>query len=256
MEPSIVYPIKALILPPGFNALGGVLGLLLLWRFRKTGIFLILTSVVSLWVLSMPTVGRALAGSVESLFTPLLPEVAERWNAEAIVVLGGGRTPVAMPEYQGQTVNATTLERLRYAAELHRRYELPIAVAGGRVFGEGISEAQLMSNLMQEAFDINVSWLEDTSRNTSENAKASYQLLQTQGVKKIFLVTHALHMQRAEAVFRRAGFEVKAAPTMYRSLGKNMGFYDWLPEIKSLGLSRDALHEIIGHWWYRFWPYY
>ena len=54
--------------------------------------------------------------------------------------------------------------------------------------------------------------METGSINTRENALDSYGLLAPRGIRRIILVTSALHMPRAAVAFRKAGFDVIPAP--------------------------------------------
>jgi uncharacterized SAM-binding protein YcdF (DUF218 family) len=59
--------------------------------------------------------------------------------------------------------------------------------------------------------------IEGGSIDTHENAIRSYQVLAPLGIRRILLVTSAMHMPRAAGAFRKAGFEVIAAPADFRT---------------------------------------
>ncbi|MGD9806125.1 MAG: YdcF family protein [Hyphomicrobiaceae bacterium] len=59
--------------------------------------------------------------------------------------------------------------------------------------------------------------IEDKSRNTYENATLTHALLAPKRGERYLLVTTAMHMPRAMGVFRRAGFDVVAYPTDFRT---------------------------------------
>ena len=90
---------------------------------------LLSVSVVSLYLFSIPAVSRALAATLE-VHEPVTKEtnLGEFW--QAIVVLGGGITSVR-PEYGSEVPKARTLERVRFAVNLHKQTGLPILVSGG-----------------------------------------------------------------------------------------------------------------------------
>jgi uncharacterized SAM-binding protein YcdF (DUF218 family) len=108
------------------------------------------------------------------------------------------------------------LERLRYGVHLARQSGLPILLSGGAPYG-GTPEAELMQRALKEDFGLGARWQEKTSRDTTENAQESVRILRAAGVSRVLLVTHALHMPRAQAAFAAVEMEVIAAPT---------GFYD------------------------------
>lgn len=250
MEPLLIYGAKALVLPPGGNLLAAAAGGLAARRWPRFGRALVLAALVTLWLLALPAMARALADLIEPAVA-LQPEAAALRGAGAIVVLGGGRDAAA-PEYGGDTVSARTLQRLRYAAHLQRVTGLPLAVTGGSVFGSGPPEAVLMRRVLEDELDVPVRWSETASRNTAENAAATADLLAAAGIRRIVLVTHALHLRRAAWAFEARGVDVVPAPTGFASVPPAArGPLDWLPSAGALALSRDALHEVLGLWWYR-----
>lgn len=165
----------------------------------------------------------------------------------AIVVLGGGSYFNA-PEYGRDTVSRGTLERLRWAARLHRETRIPILVSGGSPYGNTYSEAEQMRDALGDDFAVPVQWMEKRSRNTLESAYRTQALLSTEGAH-IVLVTHAAHMPRAVLVFRHAGFEVIPSATGYTtSPPANIGGF--LPSASGLRQARIFFHEFIGIGWY------
>lgn len=253
MELYLTKALTTLILPPGGSVSLGILGLLALFRFRRTGIGLLLASVVSLYAFSTPVVADFLSERLEALSPyPLRAPGAEK--AQAIVVLGGGRTGFA-PEYGGETVSAASLVRLRYAARLHKKTGLPVMVTGGRTFGESLSEAGLMRRVLREDFDTPVRWTEERARTTHENAQHAAAILKDAGIETIFVVSHAIHLRRAVQAFRRAGIEALPAPTGFqKSRSKSLGYLSLLPSANALEDSASVLHEFLGALWYR-WRY-
>jgi len=231
-----------LVLPPMSLLIAMALGISLRKRWRGA-LGLAWLALASLWALSMPRVGASLLASLESFQAdPLNPE------AQAIVVLGGG-IHANTPEYGGDTLKSQTLERLRYAARLHRVTGLPVLVTGGRPEG-GAAEAVLMAEALRTDFGIRSRWVESTSQNTADNARFSRDLLHPLGIDRVMLVTHGCHMRRAAAAFAKAGFTVFPAPTM-RYAGHPLQPLDLLPSAGGLMQSRTALHEWLGWLWYR-----
>ncbi|MBU0501281.1 MAG: YdcF family protein [Gammaproteobacteria bacterium] len=235
---------KSLLLPPGLF----VLLLLLAFLLRRLS-FVILT-LVTLYLFSTPYVSSHLIGLLETY--PALTEVQiSSAKAEAIVVLGGGRHPSA-PEYGGDTVSEASLTRARYAAHLHRKTGLRLIATSGSVFEEEkIPEAALIKQVLENEFRTGPVLTEDKSRNTRENAQFTAQLLQREGIRRIFLVTHANHMQRAAMEFKRAGVDVIPAPTHF-SAGMEIQprYLQWFPGSGALTRSRSFLHEFMGQAWY------
>ena len=246
VEPS--RALAALILPPGGLILLGIAGVLL-WQ-RQWGRLMVNFALIALYLLSTPYIANRLVQGLET-HPALSLELARKADAQAIVVLGGGRDEGA-PEYGGDTVSGGLLIRLRYAAYLARHTRLPVIPSGGSVLSDGPPEAQLASQVLEQEFKIKVAGVEDESRTTWENALLTAVLLDRLGFKRVLLVTHAWHMPRAMRVFKQAGIDAVAAPTAftYRSdTGEEL--LDWLPSAEDLQLSRAALHEYIGMLWYQ-----
>ena len=108
-----------------------------------------------------------------------------------------------------------------------------------------------MRDVLVDELGVPVRWLEETSRNTAENARYSAEILARENVAGIILVTHAAHMPRAVQAFEGQGLQVYAAPTAYRSGGGGRaGLLDWLPSADALQRSRAGLHELLGRVWY------
>lgn len=245
---QLTNAVAALLIPPGLLLVLLGLGLWLSRRWPRGGRSLIVTATAALYLLSTPLAGDALLRWWETppaAATDLGPDS----GAQAIVVLGGGIYNNA-PEYGGDTVHATALVRLRYAAQLQRRSRLPLLVSGGNPAGDGSDEAQVMRRTLEQDFGVPVRWSENRSLNTLGNARLSRELLASEGINRILLVTHAWHMPRARMAFEHAGFRVIAAPTIHATR-HDLRLTDLLPEAGALRDSALVSHEMIGVLWYR-----
>ncbi|WP_018953252.1 YdcF family protein [Thioalkalivibrio sulfidiphilus] len=239
--------LELLILPPASGLIAIVLGLLF-WG-RRLGKGLVFAGIVWIYVAATPLFAGWLLAGLESAYpaSPTLPA-----GAQAIVVLAGGRYPDAR-EYGSETVNAFSLERLRYGAKLHRETGLPLLISGGRVRGdEPSSESQLMVRVLEGELGVTVHWQETESRNTCENAFFSARLLAEAGIEHVLLVSHALHMPRAVWCFQRTELAVTPFPTLAMGdLSRHRGITAFLPQPRALWLTGQALHEYLGLVWYR-----
>lgn len=241
---QLTNTLVALLLPPGVLILIMAGGLALRRTRPRLSTGLVTGGLAALYVLSMPLTAHFLLSCWEPS-----PATATTGSAAAIVVLGGGKSHDA-PEYAGDTVLGATLVRLRYAAYLHRQTGLPILVSGGSPEGSAQSEAELMQRTLQNEFSVPVRWAEGESANTLENARLSYQILNTENIRSIYLVTHAWHMPRALLVFESAGFRVIPAATGYTTRYR-LTILDFLPSAKALRDNALFFHEVIGIVWYR-----
>lgn len=232
--------LSALVLPPAGPILLALWGLWLSRRHPRTGRAISAAALLGMLALSLPPVAEALMQGLEDR-PPIAAQDLAR--AQAIVVLGGGKRDAA-PEYGGDTVNAWSLERVRYAAVLQKRSGLPLLVTGGAPTG-GRPEAEAMKDAVEHELGGKVRWTETESRDTAENAAYSARLLKADGVARIALVSHAWHLKRAVELFEREGLQVFAAPTGYTRLPTAL-FDRWRPSISAFSNSAEALHEWLG----------
>lgn len=239
--------VSALLLPPLNLLLLFTLGFLLWHKRPVIARVLVALSLLLLWVLSTPFFAEALLHGLEG--DPYVTDTRKPL-ADAIVVLGGS-TYFHAPEYGGQdTVNAETLERLRFAAKLQRETGKPLLVTGGKPAGNQVSEAEQMKQVLEQEFKVPVQWVEGASDNTEQNARYSREILKQAGIDRIYLVTHASHMPRAVLSFQRSGFQVVPAPTAYTTRYQT-DVLAFIPNAKALRASRTFLHELIGLFWYQ-----
>lgn len=233
-----------LVLPPGVLILIALLGFAFARTSPRLGRGIAVVAVVLLLLLSLPIVSSSLLRALE---VPYSDPAADR-RGGAIVVLGGG-TYVRAPEYGHDTVSWGTLERLRYAAFLHRRIHKPLLVSSGNPARADTSEAAQMQAVLKE-LGTPATWIEEGSKNTFENARLSYRILERTGIRTIYLVTHAWHMRRARMAFEQSGFSVIPAPTGYATRVR-VTLLDFVPDAGALFDSWKFFHEIAGIAWYR-----
>ena len=88
---------------------------------------------------------------------------------------------------------------------------------------------------------------EARSRNTYENALESRKLLEEAGIgAPLLLITSAMHMRRAQAVFEKAGNNGESYATDKLTGPRRDAEYLLLPRLDSLIKWRLLLHELIG----------
>ena len=233
-----------LVLPPGVFILLGLVGLAFARSHAKFGTALAAISLVSLYLLSTSVVSKFLVQSLEVPYS----DPAGDSTAMAIVVLGGG-TYHRAPEYGADTVSRASLERVRYAAHLHKRTGKPILVTSGNPAGGETSEAEQMKQVLRD-FGATVKWVEAGSNNTLENARLTQVILRKAGVRSVYIVTNAWHMPRAKLAFERAGLHVIPAPMGYHTRVR-LGPLDFVPQANALAESYIFFHEVLGTVWYR-----
>jgi uncharacterized SAM-binding protein YcdF (DUF218 family) len=219
--------------------------------FKRARTAWLLVSVAALWlaVWSTPWASHRARQSLESAFPPV--PVAAVPAAPAIVLLGGGIAPPAMGfEYPNMNQAA---DRIWHAARLYRAGKAPLVVpsGGSGAMGEGTSEALAMQQLLLEwGIPASAMLLEDSSRNTAENARFSAKLLRERGIREVVLVTSALHMPRALPLFEAQGLKVHPAAADHegRQTAHWPWWQRWLPESGALDGSARAIKEWVGRW--------
>jgi len=243
--------LEFLILPPGNFLIILLLSLLLWHKHKKLVCGLLAFAFVQILVFSLPVTAQALLKPLESQHPPQAQLWTQKPWPEAIVVLGSGRNR-DVPEYGGESSSLTGIERLRYAALLHRKTGLPILVSGGRPLPDVRSEAELMRDVLENEFQVPVRWLEENSHTTWQNAEFTDQILSEAGLQSAWLVTQAWHMPRSLLVFQGKQVNYQAASVSYGGVIPWSDLYmRWIPQPTALNRSMIALHEYLGLLWYR-----
>ena len=230
--------------PPTLFIVLCLLGALVATVWRHTGIAIVLASSVCLLVTAIPAFSSYLLQSIESE----IPESSDLSGAQAIVVLGadirsGNRS-------KPDTLGLLSLERVFLAAKAYRQLHLPVAVSGGGVAGADTAVAVAMKSVLERDFDVPVSWVEDRSRTTYENALYTAQLLNPRNIRTVVVVAQARDLPRAIWSFERVGLH--ALPWPVPSNAVRIGeVEDFLPNIAALHDSFYGLHELVGGLYYR-----
>ncbi len=223
---------SSLILPPGVIVVFFLI-LFFLEKKRKLTKGILLFLAIFLYLISIEPAKDFLFYFIEKKYP-----VIESTKADAIVILGGGMR-------NENTFAEDTLNRVLNGYLLYKRTKLPIIVSGGVSEG-GIIEAKLMAKaLLEMGVDENKLIIEDKSRDTTQNATYVSQICKEKGLRKVFLVTSAYHMERALIMFKKAGMQVTAYPTDFKRTDKYT-VYSFLPHHQTFALSVKALREYIA----------
>lgn len=225
------------------------LALLLAWYRRlRSSKALGTLALVWLWAWSMPVLSHWLAGQIEDQF-PQVP-IASVAPAQAMVVLGGAVSPPMIGQTEIDLKSAA--DRVWYAARLFHAGKAPLVMlsGGSDLERQAFSEAHAMAVFLQDlGVPAQAIALEETSRNTRQNAAFSATLLKARGIEHILLVTSALHMPRALALFRAQGLQVTPAPTDFEaSQQPPSDLWALLPDAGALDGSALAMKELVGLW--------
>jgi uncharacterized SAM-binding protein YcdF (DUF218 family) len=86
---------------------------------------------------------------------------------------------------------------------------------------------------------------EPTSRTTRENAVNVKQIMATEGIRKILLVTSAVHMPRSLRIFQKLGIDATPAPTDFLVSDRELEILQASPQSVALSLFPEA--EQVGN---------
>jgi uncharacterized SAM-binding protein YcdF (DUF218 family) len=245
--PLLIYPLSLACLL--------LVALLMLRRRPRLVFWLGLSAFLLLWLGGNRLVSMALVRTLEWQYLP--PSVMP--HADVIVLLGGGEMPSTPPQPLAGVNEAG--DRIIYAAWLYQQGAAPHVLASGGVVGVDGPALQPGAEAMRQLLSImgvppDALWLEPRSRNTYENAVETKKLLDPEGIRRIILVTSAMHMPRAYAIFSKLGFDVIPAPTDYAVTGAAWDYYltpnpaiqvfNLFPSAEALNNTMRALKEHIG----------
>ncbi|MDD9265942.1 YdcF family protein [Paenibacillus sp. GCM10023248] len=245
----MLYLIKiayTLLLPPGI-----IIVLLLctaLWLQQKKeylGTLLVGLSAILLCVSAMPYFGNALLHSIERRYV-----MPDQVSGDVLVVLTGGATlgtPDPLTKGAGY-LTGNTAARVLTAAELHRTTKLPVLLSGGQVFPDSGNESQIAKrHLLALGVPESSIVMDDTSRNTEENAQHTAAILAERGWKRPVLITSAFHMARSVKQFQSLKVDVLPYPTDYMSEPNQLARTgNFIPSASGLAQTATALKEYMG----------
>jgi uncharacterized SAM-binding protein YcdF (DUF218 family) len=248
--------VKTVVLPPTSFFVLLFVGLLLRRRWPGLGRIFLSILLLVVYLATTPFLAGELMAPLQT-FGPVDLENPDP-EVEAILVLGAG-VYFDAPEYRPSegtemgvdAPDSLSLQRAEYAAYLAKATGKPVMVSGGPTdLSDGRTLAQVMQITLQRDFGVSVRWVEDRSDNTKTNVMLSASLLREQGIRRIYLVTHAWHMPRAIIAFEQSGIDVVPAPTRFVSRSE-MELQDFVPSAKALLMNFYAIHEWLGIAWYR-----
>jgi uncharacterized SAM-binding protein YcdF (DUF218 family) len=223
-------------------------------RFRKTAFVLAAAGLG--WVLfwSLPASSLWAGGRLEQLYPHAMP--TELPPAQAIVVLGGNTANNRLNWFEPYD-SMTASSRVDTAALLYEAKRAPLIILSGAALEGKTSEAEVMAHALERR-DIpdQALVLETRSFTTHENGIYTTAKLKQLHISRILLVTSALHMPRAVAVFKKQGITAIAAPSPPQIVvPADTRFSFWLPDMRTFEASRSIIKEYVGLviYWIRGW---
>ncbi|PSB20566.1 YdcF family protein [Phormidesmis priestleyi ULC007] len=249
-----------LFYPLGLSCLLLIVAFLLLWKRPRLAAIPIVAVLLILLLGSNARVSDGLARSLEFQNLP-----TELPKTDAIVVLGGCTESAVAPRPWVEVREEG--DRVLYAAKLYRDGKAPrLILSGGRIDWRrsGSAESEDMAVLLEPMGVPRSAMLQDpSSLNTRENAVNVKQIMEAQGIRRVLLVTSAMHMPRSLMIFRKLGMEAIAAPTDFTSTQfdpqqvntTEANILDALPDADQLRRTTRALKEYVGIavYWLRGW---
>ena len=234
---ALSYPLYASMVLAALGLLAAMV------RLRRTAWLLVLVAFSWSLTWSIPAASDGLRGWLEAKHAVVdessLPE------ADAIVVLGGATRYRWLDR---ELVDPWELgsSRLAAGARAWLSGRAPIVILTGGRGGRDKSEAARMKSAIQRlGVPASVVVLEERGRNTEDNAANTARVARELGVRRILLVTSALHMPRAALLFERQGFIVTPVPVPERG-HRDSWRERWLPSPRALWRSGRALKEYVA----------
>ncbi|CDN09960.1 Putative membrane protein [Richelia intracellularis] len=168
-------------------------------------------------------------------------------TADAIVVLGGATKSAFRPR-PGVDL-AEQGDRVIYAAQLYRQQKAPVIIlSGGRIDwgGGGTPESTDMAMILTSLGIPKKAIIEEPdSLNTYQNAVNTRKIVVEKGIKRVLLITSAMHMPRSLLIFKKQGMDVIPAPTDFLVSEGEMQELGATPKAAILNLipNTSNLHE-------------
>jgi uncharacterized SAM-binding protein YcdF (DUF218 family) len=238
------------LMPPMIFIVSSLVGLIVSWRWRRTGFAVAAISILLIYACSTPLISSSLLALTAA--QPMLRASTE--EPQAIVLVTADARWANSPAERDEP-GPLTLERIVETARLYRSLGLPILVSGGVDLRSGRSLAVMASAVLEQDFHVPVRWREERSTNTLENAAFSAPILTHNGISAALVVAQDWDMPRLLWSFDRAGIAAIPAGAGVPSLGiDRVELEDFLPGYRGFQDSFLALHELLGLQYYR-WRY-
>lgn len=222
-------------------------------RRRRLGLWLSWLGLTVLVAAGFLPLGNYLVLPLEERFAgQSLPEPEAK--LAGIIILGGFEDGWVSAGRGGLAVNEAA-ERLTEGVRLAKRWPDARVVFSGGVAGllaDGVGAAEPVGQFLEDVgIDAARIVLEPDARNTWQNAINLRELLKPPAGEKWLLVTSAYHMPRSIGVFRKAGFEVIAAPVDYRTRDEQdlVRLFETIPAgLQRLDLGAREWIGLLAYW--------
>ncbi len=231
--------------PLTLGLLAALVGFVLIWfpRRRRAGAWCLILGLLLIAILGLSWIADPFLLPLEWKYEPY----REGIPVEYVVVLGSGHVSDASLPLTSQ-IHETAIVRLVEGIRIHRRHPgSKLVLSGGMVF-DPIPHAVMMANL---ALELGVNEedviLEIRPLDTKDEALMISEIV---GARPFVLVTSAVHMPRAVALFRHQGAHPIPAPTGHRAKHRHVAPpSSFVPRAGNLRKVEEGMHEYLGIAW-------
>ena len=236
----------------------GVLAIVLAWWWRRPGARgprrLLIGFVALYWLLATPIGTALLVFAIAHGMTPLQNREAAQ-GADAVVLLGGGANTFSESGVVLGLLTPGSLLRALEAARVYQAIQARLVIVSGGIPPSRFQlkpESEMLRDALIKAGVPGDRILQDSAaRTTREHPRTLGPILDSNHVGRFVLVTSPIHMRRALAIFRAAGFDPVPSVSLLRSEQRPPPA--WLvPTDESLYLSDQATYEYAA-WLYYWW---
>jgi len=240
--------IWALIRPETWLVAGLAWGCVLLARQKiSSARHVLMVTLAAMVTIAVLPLGELLIRPLETSY-PANPALT---RGDGIIVLGGSEDARRSAYWDQVQINGAG-ERFTAALALARRFPTAkIIFTGGNgsltdAFGAGVSGSTVARRYFYEqGIPARRLMLESASRNTAENARLTFALVQPKPGQRWVLITSAFHMPRAMRSFERTGWTgLIPYPVDFRS-GRFVDDIGW-DLAKNLKTLNTAVKEYVG----------
>ncbi|MCH2158200.1 MAG: YdcF family protein [Oleiphilaceae bacterium] len=235
--------IGGLLMPVSVVLSLGLLALLCSWKGKHSWAkSLMCLALVALYLCSIKPIAHLISQPLEYRYSPF-----DGQDVPYVVVLGGGHT-TDMRVASLHQLNRTSLARLLTGVEIVKLQPKATLLVSGYAGFDTQSHAQVAANTAQLlGVDADRILLQANAKDTYEEALAWRNII---GMQPFALVTSAMHMPRAMALFESLGMRPIAAPANIEAKGdRPLVLRDWIPTANNLAIVQAAWHEYLGMSW-------
>ncbi len=234
-------------MPGNLIVLGLLISTILLWtRWQRLARGLLSLMALIILIITIIPLGPFAVSIFENRFPKL--QISQK-AITGIIMLGGVVSP-GLSASRGVLSFGTATERLVAFADLAKQHpdaKLVFTGGSGDPFYPELSEATLVRPFLASmGISLDQVIFEEKSRNTVENAKFTYELLNPIPKENWVLITSAFHMPRAIGCFRKVGWDTIPYPVDYGTTADDERSPLHFNFTKGLSYLNAAVHEVLG----------